>query len=70
MFVGELPYSVGEDRLKEDFSECGEVVKIDIVRGDGGNSRGMELIEYERQKGVDAALKYDGDDYEGHYLKR
>eukprot|EP00747_Dinoflagellata_sp_TGD_P210087 gnl/TRDRNA2_/TRDRNA2_83417_c0_seq1.p1 gnl/TRDRNA2_/TRDRNA2_83417_c0~~gnl/TRDRNA2_/TRDRNA2_83417_c0_seq1.p1 ORF type:complete len:351 (+),score=109.18 gnl/TRDRNA2_/TRDRNA2_83417_c0_seq1:77-1054(+) len=70
VFVGGIPWSCDEDTLKKDFMECGEVVDCKIaVDKETGKSRGFAFITFNDKAGLDAALKFDGDDYGGRHLK-
>jgi len=64
-----LPFSCSEDQLRKDFGECGEIEKLHMPKNDEDKPRGIAFITYTTKEGVDAALKYDGDDYGGRYLK-
>jgi len=56
--------------LHKDFSECGEIVDLKIIRDrETGLSRGIAFITYANMTGVEAALKYDGEDYGARPLK-
>merc|ERR1711907_821345 len=68
VFVGGLAWSVDEELLKKDFTECGEIVNIRMPKNDEGQSKGIAFIEFKAQEGLDAALKFDGDDYAGRTL--
>merc|ERR1712187_1060453 len=57
------------ETLRKDFSECGEIEKMSLPLNDEGKLRGIAFITYKTQEGVDAALKFDGDDYGGRTLK-
>merc|ERR1712217_531166 len=58
-----------EETLRKDFSECGEIEKMNLPLNDEGKPRGIAFITYKTKEGVDAALKFDGDDYGGRTLK-
>merc|ERR1712187_926290 len=57
------------ETLRKDFSECGEIEKMSLPLNDEGKPRGIAFITYKTKEGVDAALKFDGDDYGGRTLK-
>lgn len=70
VFVGGLPWSIDEDILRRDFSECGEITDLHLLRDkETGGSRGMAFISFANAAGFQAAIKYDGDDYGGRTLK-
>jgi RNA recognition motif-containing protein len=48
LFVGNLPYSVGESELESAFGEYGTVVSAVVIRDrESGRSRGFGFIEME-----------------------
>jgi len=69
VFVGGLPFSTSEEQIQKDFEECGPIEKFNLPKGEDGRPRGIAFITYATQEGVDAALKFDGDDYGGRTLK-
>merc|ERR1712151_316993 len=73
VLVSGLPWSCGEDILRKDFSECGEILELKLLTDrETGRSRGLAFITFKNEEGVQAALKYDGDDYGGRtmYVKK
>jgi len=69
LFVGGVPYTVQEEQLKKDFSECGEVADIKLLMDrESGESRGIAFITMADKKGCDAALAYHGQEYAGRTL--
>merc|ERR1712032_150326 len=69
VFVGGIPWSCSEETLKKDFSECGEIVKLNMPMNEEGKPKGIAFITYKTKAGVEGALKFDGDDYGGRTLK-
>merc|ERR1712187_869821 len=69
VFVGGIPWSVTEENFKKDFTECGEIEKLNFLLNEEGKPKGIAFITFKSKAGVDAALKYDGDDYGGRTLK-
>jgi len=55
--------------VKKDFEECGEIADFHMPKNEEGKPRGIGFITYTSQEGVDAALKFDGQDYGGRTLK-
>lgn len=71
LYVGNLNYSVTEDKLKELFSEHGEIKSVNvIIDRDTGRSKGFGFVEMsntsEAQKAIDAL---NGTDLEGRSLR-
>jgi RNA recognition motif-containing protein len=55
LFVGNLPWKISEETLKDHFSQCGEVFSIKIIKDkDTGRSKGFGFIEMnEHQKAIE-----------------
>lgn len=67
--VAGLPLAISEERLREDFSECGEVLNVRLLRDrNTKDSRGIAFISFTNQAALDEALKFNGDDYGGRSL--
>lgn len=71
LYVGNLPYSVTEDALTEQFAECGQVESAKlIIDRDTGRSKGFGFVEMSSESEAQAAIdKYDGSSMEGRPLK-
>ena len=58
LYVGNIPYSVKEDELKEIFQEYGTVVSIKIITDKyTGRSKGFGFVEMESDEEEDLAIK-------------
>jgi len=68
VFIRGLPWSVTEDVLRKDFSDCGEIVKLSLPKNEQGQPKGISFIKYKSQAGIDAALKYDNTEYSGRTI--
>merc|ERR1712151_712018 len=62
LFVGGLPWGTTEEQFRKDFEECGEVEHITFPGK-------IAFVTYKTKEGMNKALKYDGDDYNGMTLK-
>lgn len=71
LFVGGLPYSTSNERLREIFAECGQVESATIVTDrDTGRSRGFGFVEMATVEEAEAAItRYNGTDFEGRRLQ-
>ena len=71
LYVGGLPYSVTDDRLKEVFSAHGTVESAKVIIDRMTNrSKGFGFVEMSSQAEAEEAIKkLDGTDLEGRSLK-
>src|SRR5713101_7483666 len=71
LFVGGLPFSTSEDRLREVFAEAGTVESAVVVTDRGtGRSRGFGFVEMSTSEEADQAVaKLNGKDLDGRQLK-
>ncbi|KAJ3325322.1 hypothetical protein HDV06_004181 [Boothiomyces sp. JEL0866] len=65
LFVGNLPYKVVWQDLKDLFRDIGKVVRADIINDRDGRSRGMGVVvfetEEEAKKAIDSFDQYEWD---------
>ena len=58
LFVGSLPWSVDDDKLKETFEKHGPVVSAKIITDrDTNRSRGFGFVEMENSSDANDAIK-------------
>ncbi len=58
IYVGNLPYAVSEEDLKNLFSEYGEVATINIIKDRfSGQSKGFGFVEMPNNSEADEAIK-------------
>merc|ERR1711959_567111 len=69
VFVGGLSFEVEESVLRKDFEECGEIVSLRLPMNEEGRPRGIAFIEYKDKESCEKALKFDGEEYGGRFLK-
>ncbi len=71
MYVGNLPYSVTDEKLKEIFAEFGEVVEAKVITDKySGRSKGFGFVTMKDDAMADKAIKaMDGKEVEGRALK-
>merc|ERR1712194_669873 len=69
VFVGGIPFSCSEDTLKKDFSECGEIEKMNVPLNEEGKPKGIAFITFKTAEGAKDVLKFDGEEYGGRTLK-
>ena len=66
IFVGSLSWNVDNDRLEQEFAECGEVVSATVqVDRNSGRSRGFGYVHFTTSEAVEAALAMNGKEIDG-----
>lgn len=70
LFVGNVPYQITEDRLKEVFSEAGEVESVAIITDKmTGRPRGFVFVEMATEEAAQKAIEtLDGKEVDGREL--
>lgn len=70
LFVGNLPFSVTENSLKDIFSGAGTVVSANIITDKmSGRSRGFGFVEMSTEEEVKSAIeKFNGYELEGRKI--
>ena len=70
IYVGNLPWSVTDESLKDMFAEIGSVDSAQVVADrDSGRSRGFGFVEMNDQDGAEAISKLNGREIESRALK-
>lgn len=58
LYVGNLPYTVSEDQLRESFTAYGEVASLElIIDKASGRSKGFGFVEMPSNSEADTAIK-------------
>ncbi|MEA2083421.1 MAG: RNA-binding protein [Thermodesulfobacteriota bacterium] len=58
IYVGQLPYNVNENELKELFSEFGEIASVNLIMDRySGKSKGFCFIDMPNNSEADTAIK-------------
>lgn len=58
LYVGNLPYSVTEENLREAFGQYGEIASVSLVKDRAtGQSKGFGFVEMPKNSEADAAIK-------------
>ena len=70
LYVGNLAFSITQDKLKEIFSPYGEVTEVVVVSDrDTGRSRGFGFVTFSDDAAADKAMaEMNGKDIEGRAL--
>ena len=71
LFVGNLPYSAGDEDLENAFADHGSVVSVVVIRDrETGRSRGFGFVEMETEEAAEAAAQaLDGFEMDGRRLR-
>ncbi|MBN1827720.1 MAG: RNA-binding protein [Deltaproteobacteria bacterium] len=71
LYVGNLPYNVTEDELKNVFAEFGTVDSVNIPKDNySGQSKGFGFVEMPDNSEADKAIKgLNGNEFKGRNLK-
>ena len=68
VFVGNLPFSVKDDGLKEICKDCGEITDAQIIRF-GSRSKGFGFVDFATKEQAQNSVKtLNGKDYQGRSL--
>jgi len=70
LFIGNIPYSINSDGLKEFFEKLGDVADANIVTDrETGRSRGFGFVEYKNDADADKAVKdLNGQELDGRKI--
>jgi RNA recognition motif-containing protein len=70
LYVGNLPFSIGEDALTEAFKQAGTCVSVKVIKdGMSGRSKGFGFVEMSTpQEAQDAIQKLNGVELEGRKI--
>lgn len=70
LFIGNIPYSINSDGLKEFFGKLGDVTDTNIVTDrETGRSRGFGFVEYKDDKDAEKAIKeLNGQELDGRKI--
>ncbi len=70
IFVGNLPWSVGDDALAEIFGQHGEVLSARVITDrETGRSRGFGFVEMDGAAAEEAMRALDGAEVDGRALR-
>jgi len=71
IYIGNLPYSVNDDSLKEIFEEFGEVISAKVISDrETGRSKGFGFVEMSESNAADSAIQQlDGSEIQGRNVR-
>jgi polyadenylate-binding protein 2 len=68
IYIGNVDYGATEDELKNTFIDCGDIVRVTIIKNmKTGHPKGAAFIEFTDKEGVNAALNMNGKPVKGIY---
>ncbi|KAK9811555.1 hypothetical protein WJX72_005817 [[Myrmecia] bisecta] len=68
-YVGNLAWKTSWQDLKDTFRDCGEVVYANVMRDDGGRSKGWGIVEFESpEEAVKAVNTFNGSELAGRKI--
>ena len=69
IYVGNLPYSVADDQLKDLFSQYGEITEVKLIKDfQTGRSKGFGFITFSSAQSAQDSLAANGMEFEGRKL--
>ena len=70
LFIGNLPYTMTDDQLKELFAPHGEIISVNVVKDKfSGRSKGFEFVEFTNDDDAMKALAaLDGNEQDGRNI--
>lgn len=70
LFIGSLPWAVDDSKLREIFSQAGNVVSAQVIKDrETGRSRGFGFVEMSTEEEAQNAIKnLNGADIEGRKI--
>jgi len=68
VFIGGLSFSLDENTVRKDFTDCGEIASLKMPTNEDGRLKGFAFVTFTTKAGVDAALKFNGESYGGRSL--
>ncbi len=70
LYVGNFPYSVDENDLRQVFQSYGEIRDVSVIMDRAtGRSKGFAFITFATQSAAEAALEQNGKDLKGRALR-
>ena len=70
LYVGNLPYAVTVDELKQEFLRFGAIREVKIINGPDGKSKGFGFVEFEKHEDAAEAMDAMNDhDFKGRTLR-
>lgn len=69
IYIGNVDYSATEDELRDTFLDCGDIVRVTIIKNmKTGHPKGAAFIEFTDKEGVNTAMQMNGKQVKGRPL--
>jgi len=65
VIVKGLPFAATEDDIRAYFAECGEITRVNLLKGFDGRSKGCCFITFEENQSVATAESWNASDFDG-----
>lgn len=70
IYVGNLPYTVDEQQLRDLFTGYGEIDELAMIKDrETGQPKGFAFITFAKQQAAEQALELNGNDVGGRAMK-
>ena len=69
VFIGNLDFGVTEDKIRDEFSDCGSIAKLKLPKHLDGNIKGMCFIEFDSERSVEEAVRKTGTNLNGRSVR-
>jgi len=69
VFIGNLPWDVTEEQLREIFGSCGDINQVRFAMGEDGSFRGFGHVQFTSGDSTDAAVQLAGSDVNGRPIR-
>lgn len=70
LYVGNFPFSVDEDQLRDLFAGYGEIEELAMIKDrETGRPKGFAFITFAKQQAAEKALELNGNDLGGRALR-
>ena len=70
LYVGNLSFDVNEQDLEDLFKEFGDISSVRLIKDrETGRSKGFAFVEFASDSPAQAALKLNGEEFQGRRLK-
>jgi len=70
VFLGNLPFSIEEDAVREHFKVCGEIVDVRLIRDSfTGMGKGFGYVNFQSSESIELGLRLNGSKLEGREIR-